>query len=642
MSKGSVFDFLGLYRSILKDISVYFPDDQKEWDRDLSRLISLDRTRGISTFTMDLPALGKLLDKGLSEGRLELGGAAHSGPRYPNTIGPRLFWGLWSRLFDSSGCLIANIDPNVVLFLRTLLYVGKNYESECAPRYLYEAVKEFFDVEEDLPPPSSLWDGDGSNDIICSHVHLRDLVGDSSCQPLLFFGTGATDSSMLDTIQRTADIVSSSFGILNTEEMKFRHGPGAVSDLSRGEYKYSFPNWPPRLEALFPYDMAGSTSLEIGYTDAHVGAGPGSYEPASVLIDVPKTMKGPRLIAKEPTAHQWIQQGVSDFLRQRVQRSYVGISIDFNSQEPSRDAALRASIDNDTITMDLKSASDRLSCAVVERLFRRNPTVLSAMIACRTRYIRNTIDKKSMGLLKLRKFSTQGSALTFPVQSICFYMFCVGVGKHLHPTWSMERLSRQVRIFGDDIIIPKSWEPLVTLSLETMFLRVNQTKTHRNGNFRESCGMDAWRGHDVTPPHILSMPIESEPRSIASCIAVTNNLFLKGFWHAAAWLESRVPQKILKRIPVVARSSGVFGLQSFSGGGIRKGFKTRWNESLQRDETRVLSVIAKSRVMSTGAATNLLQYFTEEPPPYIKYESGCVVAGVPVIRDLWVPSAILA
>jgi hypothetical protein len=215
-------------------------------------------------------------------------------------------------------------------------------------------------------------------------------------------------------------------------------------------------------------------------------------------------------------------------------------------------------------------------------------------------------------------------------------MICVGVGRHLHPTWSYEKTGRQVRIFGDDLIIPGEWEPLVERVLETLHLRVNQSKTHVTGRFRESCGMDAFQGYDVSPPYVLSIPVESDPATISSGVAVSNNFFKKGFWHAASFLERSMPKGILKKMPIVKISSGFFALQAFSGAVLPSFERKRWNESLQRFEIACLTIFAKPRVRKTETVSNLLQYFTEEPPPWINYESGTVEAGVPTFRNAWV------
>ncbi|UJQ85415.1 MAG: putative replicase protein [Gulmivirus nemorisadaptatum] len=632
MTKSLEFDFLGLYDAILKDVVAYFPNDRKSVERDFTRLTLLHRTRGMPTFTMDLPALGKLLDKSLAKGLLDLEHANLSYRRRPGSRIPRLFQGLWLRLFDDYGSLKADIDPNAVFFLRTLLYCGKNLEWDCAPRYLYEATKEFFDIEAQIPPPSSFWDDGVGVPSDHSLPHLHDLVGQDLGSGL-FPSRDQAYEPLLDAIQRSADRISGLIGIFCADDVRFRHGPGSVSDLRSGSYKYRFPSWSPRLDTHFPYDRYGITGFDLMDRLQPDGLEYASLEGHSKLIAVPKTQKGPRLIASEPTANQWIQQGVRDFLYRRVAETPISLSLTFESQEPNQRLARVGSEDGAFATVDLKSASDRLSCYVVERVFRKNQPLLEVFAACRTRYMSNDIDHKRPSLIKLRKFTTQGSALTFPVQSLVFLAVVLGVGRYLEPRSSYEELSRRVRVFGDDIVLPNSWEPLATKALSLLGLKVNQTKTFSEGNFRESCGMDAWRGHDVTPPHVTMKAIESDARTVASNVAVSNNFHKKGLWNAADWVRStiRLGQKIL----VVGQSSGVFGFTSFGPAPIPSSI--RWNEGLHRDEARALVVVAKAKRVKQDTAASLLQYFTEEPDPYVKYESGVAVAGVPGYRSAWVP-----
>lgn len=642
MSKRPEYDFLGLYRALFRDVSVYLPVDRKEWERDMYRLSSLMSDRGQATFTLDLPALGKVLDRALADGRLSSANLNLYGKRSSRSKIPRLFWGLWSRLFDSYGCLKAVIDPNVVLFLRTLLYVGKNLEWECAPKYLFEATKEFYDVENEIPPQESFWDEDSVTHDHFDFGHLADRFRDYGSGDLFLNGDKRI-LPLLHHCQHIADRVARLIGVFNPETAKFRHGPGVVSDLRKGEYKYDFPYWNPRLERLFPYDLCGKPAYGVvglperwdGSANSASGGGLDVQyaEFASKLIAVPKTAKGPRLIAAEPSSNQWVQQGIRVFLAGRVADTCLRGALDFTDQESSRQASRSGSRSGLVATIDLKSASDRLSCWLVQRLFRANRGLLEAFAACRTRYISNDIDAKMPKLHKLRKFATQGSALTFPVQSISFLMLCLGVGSYLHPRWKLEELCERVQVFGDDLIVPVEWEPLVEGLLELLYLRVNQTKTFKEGNFRESCGMDAWDGYDVTPPHVTMRAQESAPRTIASVVAVSNNFYSKGFWHAASWIRKTVPHQ--DRILVVGRSSGIFGFISNMGAPIPK--KVRWGKRYHCHEAEALLVIAKSSTLKQETEGALLQYFTEEPDPRMNYSSGLALAGTPVFKRTWVP-----
>jgi len=678
MTKGSDYDFVGLSTAMLKDVAVYFPIDHVEWLRDVSRITRLIADRGQSVFTIDLPKLDKALCRSLASGRLDLAGLNHSGSRYPGSKIPRLFWGLWSRLFSDDGCLKQDIDPNVVAFLHGLLQVGKSLKSEPAPRYLYETVKEFYDVEAEIAPPNPIWDGDAIDlcrsdcgSLIDYHTLPSDLYQVSHREP-------GEQLSLLMVCQRVADRVSGDMGLLEPESLEFRHGPGAVSDLRVGkDYKYAFPTWNPRLEAIFPFSSCGSTpALWDGFDDypsvpfwdegvvneVPVGATNSCYQPpldlgmskdrptvgtrseerCSVLYAVPKVQTGPRLIAAEPTCNQWIQQGIARFLHAYTtrDRSILRHSVSFRDQDASGMLALQASKTGLLCTMDLKSASDRLSTQLVQRMFRGNISLLRAMAACRTRFILNKVDRLMPSLHKLRKFSTQGSALTFPVQSIVFATLCLGVGKFLNPRESIRSLARQVRVFGDDIIIPVLWEPKTKEILHLLGLRVNPTKTFAEGNFRESCGVDAWMGHDVTPPHVSCVAMRTDPQSVLSNVAVSNNFYMKGWWHAASWIQATVGHR--DTIPVIGIHSGAFGFKSASGPIVSNSF---WNDDTQKWTTVALSISAKSIVTKSNTPAALLEFFTKfgaehelsRRESYVDFSSGVVVGGTPKFKRARVP-----
>lgn len=625
------FDFVGLCTAIIEDVAVYYPDDQKMWDRDLTWLHHLAETRGMSVFTMDLPALRKHFDRCLADGCYTRAKLPLCSPKRGSRL-PYLYWGLWSKVFDSlTGCLKDDIDPNSVLFLRTLLDVGKNWESECAPKYLYQATKEFYDVEGHIEVPSSFWDDAPLPD---NSLYLNRFRGfDGWIRPLL----GAMPSRDVPTIlrhcQRSADRLAVLLGAYNPDQWSFRHGPGVVSDIRRGEYKYSFRKWGERLEGVFPFDRYGITGyglmdrlqpegLRVTFTEGH-----------SKLLAVPKTQKGPRLIASEPSWNQWCQQNIRDFLYARVASTCLGKSIHFDDQSYNQRAALRGSIDGSVSTIDLKSASDRISCDLVEATFRRNPFLLAAMSACRTRYIVQELDKEQPKLHKLKKFSTMGSALTFPVQSLVFLAIACGVGSYLEPSLDFESVQEKVLVFGDDIIVPNHWTGALVHTLEHLGLRVNHAKTFSVGNFRESCGMDAWMGHDVTPPHVTCYPQGSNARAVLSNVAVSNNFHKKGFWRAADYMRRTIGKS---NIPVVHHGSGAFGFSSFVGGNPFS-HTERWNPDLQRFEYLCYGIRAKARILKQDSAAAMLQYFTEQPEAYIQYASGVVVAGSPVSRRTWVP-----
>ncbi|DAD51528.1 RNA-directed RNA polymerase [ssRNA phage Zoerhiza.4_25] len=603
--------FLDVARRILLDAADYYPTARQGFDRDINRLKTLLPRFGDRIFTIDLPAIAKALDRALADGRLVRTNLPLTGGINARTTVPRLFQGLWLRIFGIDGCLLEQADVNAILFLRQVLLFGKKYRMECAPTALYKAVEEYYDIEDKLPPAPACWDTDGANLDRGMLGSVCDLARDarSPLFPSVSYGSGQA-YHLFSEIQSAMDWTSSLLGEYNPSEWKFRHGPGATSESQRGDaYKYAFPNWAPRLQTIFPYcefALANPRQGSIPFAEPDV-----SYEAASRLIAVPKTQRAPRLIAAEPTCNQWCQQNVRDFLTTRIAECALGLSIDFSDQSLSQDAARKAAITGNDATIDLSSASDRLSAYVVSRAFRGNLSLLGALIATRTSFIRNDLDKKSPSLHRLRKFASMGSALTFPVQTLVFLAICLGVGASLQPTRRKDyvMLCRQVRIYGDDIICPVSWIPRLTEALTGLGLKVNESKSFWNGKFREACGLDTFGGEDVTPAYFLEYSRDVDPQRVATYVAVSNNFFTKGFWRTARYVESLVPAEWRKLVPTVSTRSGAIGLQSFVGS--LEPPITRWNSDLQIDEYLGLSPTQGAVPEQHDGPANLLQFFTE-------------------------------
>jgi hypothetical protein len=631
--------FLGLYEGILSDFLVIHPTLRKDVDRDLKRLHALTSAHGEKVFTLLLPAVGKMLDLSFQTGILDFDGLPLTRSFHRDSKIPRLFRGIWMMVAEDNGCLKLDIDSTTILFLRTLLYAGKRYAAECTPASVMKTVKEYYDVDSTLPPPSKLWDGDGSDDWVRRDRSLHDLAAPTT--GLFATSDGREDVELLDSIQLVCDRVAGYLGEYLPSVSRFRHGPGAVSDLAvRKDFKYSFPQWGPRLQWVFPaVEFAVFNSSMAPDDNSFDAAGIPLIEGASRLYAVPKTQKGPRLIAAEPTCNQWCQQSVRSFLSDAIAASPIGKSIDFRRQDLSGKMASAASLTGSHATVDLSEASDRLSCFVVERVFRSNDSLLSAMVACRTRYLLNDIDKKSPKLYKLRKFASMGSALTFPIQSLVFLCICLGAGiysQHLNIK-DLRHLFRQVRVYGDDLIVPVSWMPSVERGLMLCHLKVNRTKTFTRGNFRESCGSDCFRGDDVTPGQVRQFYNQSAPGTLQGVVDTSNNLFLKGMWNASQRILDPVRDEIRKLIPTVKIGSGTFGL--ISGSGFQSKSRKRWNIDYQRHE--YLSVFFGSRRSGTfrhEGSANLLQYFTEDPSTQdlSSWESGVIADPLPVIRKGWV------
>jgi hypothetical protein len=617
-------NLLELYAAIYLDIVAYDPGMAKDSERDLSRLSLLVASRGLRVLTIDLPSLGKSLDKALSRGYLlptdipgNILGKSRGG--YPT-----LFGSLYKHIFDEDGYILDQPDPNWILFLRQILYLCKKVRLECSKENIHAAVEEFRQIEENILSPNLPWDGDVllPDDITSSGIQSFTDLGTSRYQrdQLSFWKPEGPLSPrpLLIYLQTVCDRVACEFPMLDTLSIVPRHGKKAVADLRTGSDKYLFPHWPNKLEGLFPHEYFAFANTIHFLEEGALENEKSSFvnEPAAKLIAVPKTQKSPRLIASEPTCHQYIQQGVLKWFRKNLPRS-LRTCIDFRSQKPSQKAALAASVDGSLATIDLSSASDRLSCWCVERVFRRNPSILQAIHACRTRMVRNRIPDTTPFQLRLKKYANQGSAVTFPLQTIVYALCAIAVVLFEEDveinSASIRRAAGRIRVYGDDIIVPTQHAWSLGHLLSDLGLKVNGSKTHVSGLFRESCGMDAYGGSNVTPTYILSPGPNGTAEGLTSILESSNNFHKAGLWHAAEYLLGWVNERERKLIPVSPKPQPTISLYTFNSKGVKLPKRSRWNSFHQVKEYRCLSVTNKNHREGRDSWKSFLQFCLEGP-----------------------------
>jgi len=604
---------------------VYRCSDQRE--RDLSRLQFDLKVHGSRVLTIDLPTIGKHFEKCLSEGLYTPSGFAFASPRGGSRF-PALFRDLFLQIFDVNGVVREDASVEAIRAIGQLCYGVKKLELQCPQDAVNEQVKEYLLIEDDIREPSLPW---GTSSFVGA-LGLRPSFKDGlrSCAPTVAFDGNRSNITMdqaCDLLQQVADKIAAQFGDLHLEKSTElpKHGPGVVSNLKSGESKYSFPMWNDRLEATFPYDLYARTDFGMG-EDHEAYLRREGREAPSRLIAVPKTQKGPRLIAAEPVENQWVQQLVRSQLEGRLSQTWLHSSIHFRSQLVNRKWARDGSIDGSLATIDLSSASDRLSCWTVERMFRSNQTLLQRLESSRTSWVQNRVTDHHWSAIRTKKFAPMGSAVTFPVQSICYAIVSV-VGvllsqERMKPTaYNIQRACAQVQVFGDDLIVPAEAYRYVEALLEYIGLKVNRDKTYTKGNFRESCGLSVYKGYCVTPAYLVKPSLEVTPATLGSLVEVSNNFHRKGLWNVANWLRLAL-HKYRNSIPVVPEYAVALGFFSFMGGSVSHLRKRRWNDSLHREEVRVWVPRHKVPKLPTPGSYRLAQYFIESPDPLTQWESG--------------------
>jgi len=302
------------------------------------------------------------------------------------------------------------------------------------------------------------------------------------------------------------------------------HGPGASTTP-----KYRWKHWYESIERVFPY----SDYMTLYHNRDHLGQLPDEVEGIPIeakLHCVPKDVKGPRLIAVHPAEAIWIQQGlrrelerVISLQRDRRQgRVWPHGHIFFDDQSVNGKIALLSSTSLSYATIDMKDASDRLSESLIAELF---GPYYKYFECCRAQTIRLPSGK----ILKLSSYAPMGNATVFPVQSLVFWAICVATLR----CHCRARSPGAAYVFGDDILVPTKYVYDICRSLQSFGLVVNDVKSFATGHFRESCGVDAFYGVDVTP---IRWKAEECPKSLVALQALSDmamRLRIAGYDEAA-------------------------------------------------------------------------------------------------------------
>jgi len=637
MSKSHAGETVLVYEALFEDIIYALPQLKASLRRDLDRLRQSARERGIHLFVMDLPLLGKHLDRCLSRGHYNAPGLPLSKRQSDVVEIPKFLGGLFLEIFDKTGCLRDDYSVMALRFLRQIYYLAKKLPLPFSEEALQTSVSDLFRIDASLPKPERFWTLDSPSDCEarvsfrgfsrCDYYATRAKVGDD--------GTTPSVSAVLGMMDQISIHLNTALGHYRPTEWSFKHGPGAISQETGPLNKYHWYGWSDRLESVYPFADCGFHSYSSWADEIRP---PGdNYLPVSRLVAVPKTYEKPRLIAAEPSEHQWCQQNLWHYFRVRTSSTWVGDFIRFTDQSLNQELCTSGSRDGALCTVDLSSASDRVSCHAVGNLFRTNLSVLQALRASRTHMLSQAICSSEPAILNLNKFSTMGSANTFPVESLMFLTVAISVAllqQQLDPTLdNIKSLTGKVAVFGDDIIVPTDCRNLLQRSLEVLNFEVNRGKTYSEGFFRESCGVDCFKGECVTPIYWQG-PCNGRPESVASTVDVANNFYQSFYIVTSQYLASTTPPLI----GTVHADSDSFGFKSRLGSMFPQ---KRWNNDLQRHEVRGLRVSAACKTLEPDDDTALHQYFTEEPSPLNEWKAGTKLRPKLQLKFGWVDAALV-
>jgi len=554
--KSNVSEYLELLQVIYLDACSVCVADVSDL-RDLITIKSRVESEGLSFLTITLPDFCKDFERSLEIGFIDP--TSFRSFRKNGSI-PAFLQGMIGLLFDRGTGRICDEDnllspgfvSSLVDSVRQICLTFKKMELNCTPKRVQKALDDFFTIEQSF----SLFE--------VPEDESQSFLDLSSC----LWGP------MLDLIDPNIFLP--------------RHGPGATAERISGNQKFIWQLWHDRLEPHFPFlENAypyGMGIFGLKELDLVKFVRPNDEQPVRVT-PVPKTLKGPRIIAIEPCCMQYTQQGIRDVLYDVIESSeFTKGHVLFRDQSVNQDLAILSSKTGRLATIDLSDASDRVPLSLAIRMFDSNPSLKASILACRSTRA-ELPDGTIIG--PLRKFASMGSALCFPIEAMYFYTICVKALLEVQnlpiSRKSIFAVTRDIYVYGDDILVPSIYATVVLDHLQKYNCKVNTSKTFWTGKFRESCGVDAYDGRRVTPLYLRrSFPENRRQASEAiSLVCLANSFYKKGYWQTCSYLYKRCEQ-VLGPLPYVSETSPILGRISFLG--YRSVVK--WNEKIQSFEVR--------------------------------------------------------
>jgi len=492
---------------------------------------------GLSFLTITLTDFGKDFEKSLDRGSV----APASFASFERRRGLPLFMGgFLEQVFDrNTGWLLDDPSITAIWAIRQFSLMFGKIRLPCSDARVAAAFDKYIECEQE--------------------VRLSDTFL-------------AEDDSLREDFKRVGRLLwARTFSLVDGNIANYRlrpkHGPGSTADMLLGNKKWNQLEWTTRLENVFSHvDFLSTWSLRDRLGNVKF-LEPGAERPVKV-ISVPKTLKTPRLIAKEPACMQYVQQAIHIDLVGTIESfshsgdefdRFISSLVGFTDQTVNNRMAEIGSLTGTLATLDLSEASDRVSNQHVRLLLENHPHLFEAVDASRSR----KADVPGHGVFRLAKFASMGSALTFPMEAIVFAtVVFLGIERELnHPLTRelVQKFSGLVRIYGDDIIIPVGFVDSVVETLELFGFKVNSNKSFWTGKFRESCGKEYYDGEDVSIVRLRSeFPTQrGSAAEIVSMSETRNQLYKLGLWRTTRFIDDLLEGLI--PYPIVEETSPIIG-----------------------------------------------------------------------------------
>nr|UJQ84904.1 MAG: hypothetical protein 3 [Leviviridae sp.] len=322
--------------------------------------------------------------------------------------------------------------------------------------------------------------------------------------------------SILDAGTHGPGSTLSSNGNRTTEYYKYLDLPYTVTDSAK---PYAFaaisrsPRWIDYLESTGRRREIPPYHGSPAYRELQILNECVRVQNSDKVTFVPKDVKTDRPIAVGSSLNIFLQLGVKSYMEKRLKLFGVDLTNQSKNQEMAYAGSRYCFVDgvfneNQYSTIDLASASDTISYELVKLLL---PSDWFAFLDD-LRHKSGSLDGETF---VYEKFSAMGNGFTFPLESLLFW----AIAKSAIEVEGFVCSNNDISVYGDDIIVRFKHHQSVLQALTWSGFTVNADKSFISGAFKESCGSDYFRGHNVRPFYL-----KREVKTYADIYFVLNSI----------------------------------------------------------------------------------------------------------------------
>lgn len=325
------------------------------------------------------------------------------------------------------------------------------------------------------------------------------------------------------------------------EKLKGYSGPGVTAEHLSMAGRWIFKDRPTAIPSMF---FLFNIDQWCSFSPAPVKYG------ISRASSVPKNRASVRYVSSEPASFMFAQLALMKWLDSETTRL-------FKTRVSLHDASVHTKLLSKPgmVTIDLSNASDMVSRRLVREIFPKD--VVDMLHACRSSFIRLP-DKR---IIPCRAIAPMGNGFCFRILSLVCAAACQVSCDH---KWS---------VYGDDIICHRDDLSSVIRCLDAFGLVINYQKTCPC-NYIESCGVELYKGVDMTPFKFKTIIINADGEAadvVMSLMARQRRLpavadvLKEGIRSNIFGFERKTQSRFLKLPLRVARKEDVCDLDDYHG-----------------------------------------------------------------------------